>query len=1423
MRPRLLCLVPLVLLALPAPTLASNGELLIGREASSPRLLEKTAKEPLLVVIDTPYQVFGGAGTIVHVAAWTPDGRPAAGAEVYLEDHLVGRADGHGTLVFRWGIEGNEVEDYWTGGSRIRVRYQDGPVLRGGEVRFSAMTRTTSFASDHLFVYTDRGIYAPGDTLHARLIGWHLAADYGPIDGAGVELLLLDHRGDLVVGTEVTTDDLGVGAADLEIPGTLEEGAYKLRVAWSGAVASAQVRVERFVPPSLRLEHTLPRFLTRDQERLAWSLELSRFDGAPVGEVSVRADFRVGTQVRHSLRRAVAGPGPHAFEVAPDELAAITDGLGDRQGLEVVLEVVDEQGRADELTRDIVFAFNPYVAVVEADRTAYATGDPVELVVRLTDVQRVPVRERQIELVLSTGERHAAASDASGTAHFSLVMPEGDVDLSVHIDGVEAPLATHRLAWREPQPMRSHAAEAVVRENRSTPIRVEFPAGFRPVEEVVHLDVTDSSGSLVNAFLLPIVERDGVWAAAGEIEAPSWGSMLLTLFCLGVPADHEGPTAHEGTTALGLLTDGQNLVVHPDRELTLTLEGFPTTARAGSRFEADVTVLDPAGRPVEAAVGAALVDEAVISLKDPLEITPMDHFYNPELRTVATTGSAILTWPVVSRNWGDDRHDVALPQFPYKPGGALASPAARRSTSETAAHLEEEVSSGGLIGLLGTTGSAGGSASMSEALASGSVADMAEPAAVTEVGGAPAARPAPPAITIRTELPETALWEPGLRTRDGRAALSGTLSEAIGSTQLTLVASDGRGGVGILRATVRVDQDFVVHSELPATLGQGETVEGLVTVTSRADEAFEARVRLESPGVEIAEDEVVVAVPARGQAVARFRVTGVTPGPTDLVARAWGREGSDGEQTALFVTPAGQPSVSRIADALTAEEPFLAGLAIDGRSQWADATLGVVFPAVAGDFQGLAERLDRMDEQPLQEQAIDLVTALLVLERMRERGHENAEKWTPALAQAVASLQRAQRPDGAWGPWWHDGASPWHTGYVLEALVEARRLGFDTRDAALRRAATFLVDTLRSGSVDLTAIGWWEGDTAAVRRSVRCELLHVLARVPEEVVGKKTRRRIVRLVAAERGIEDEGSPDVLAYAHFVGAAAAVELDGFDPAAAVDRLVALRQEGHWEPSWFNAWGGNIEASVVVLQLLRQLDHDRFDPVARDAIRSLIATADAWGEWHNERGSAWALRGMALIDARPEVASSVEVRVDGAVVKRVTIDPADPYLSVAELRTLDLTRFLTPGEHRVEVRYDGALEASAVLTLRRWTGQPELATTGRAWTDRDELALGERVDLHLDLSAVAPEGPATLTIPLPASLALDPEALGERPDVRRVSTDASRLRLAVAPGAREDVRVPLVAVWRGEAALTGIRVSTLDGSEATVGWEGSLSVR
>lgn len=1420
-----------------------NGDVLVGTALSGADLPSGDVDKPLLVTIDTPYQVFDATGTFIHVAAWAPDGTPARNARVYLSEHLVGRTDTHGVLVFRWGVPGNDLADYWTSGSSINVRWDHQGETHGGAVWFSAFSRTQSFASDHLFVYTDRGVYNPGQTVHLRSIGWHLEADYAPLAESQIEYLLIDPSGRTVAADSVSTDRFGAAAGQLALSPHATEGMYELRASFEGETATARLRVEHFVPPTIDIEHTIGRFLTRDQQELPFEVQLGYFAGGEFLEGTISVDVLVNGDSRFHDDREVTGAGPHAFTIDQSALDAIRRDLAENQRLEVQLRVEDGYGRSDDLKRELRYTANPYITIIEKDRDYYSTGDPVELVVRITDRDRVPVRDTELRLVTSEGQEVTATSDDGGTAQFSLVQTEGGFSVDVFIAGVDVAVASDYIPWQELQPMRSHISTVIVEEAQPTEIRVTFPADFIPAESVVHVDVVDTSGSLVNAVLVPVTHDGERYVAEGSFIAPSWGSMLLTLFCLG--SDGSDVVGSEVATNLGLMTEGQQMVVHPGRQLEIHLDGVADSAAPGSHVAGTIRVTDADGNPVEAVIGAALVDESVISLKDPLEITPMDHFYNPELRTISTTGSAILTWPVVTRNWGGRTHDVALPPFPYLAGGAIAAVPARGDLADAVMDgddLEEEE----MMQYASGMGAAGIQAQMQlGAIGSPSPdapAPPAQPAAIMMDGSMEPAREEadervareavePVTITIRTSFPETAMWEPFIYTEGGRASLSAGLPDAITRQQFTLVASDANGGVGVLRHSLTVTQPLFVQADLPDALIAGDQVDARVLVQNLGEAPQTVELTLNSDQLTVHGGARTIEVAPGAVGFATFQVTATEVGRFEFEATASGSAHRDTERRSVWVRPAGEPVVSLQQGRLTADHAFTAAMSLSDTDQFTTVTLNVAFPAVSAAFAGLDAIHERMVSSDLLSLGGEVIATALLYQYLQEMGGGETEraKMRSALDAYLPLLLSAQRPDGGWGLWWHKQSSPYLTGYCLEALSTLDSAGFDVPTDAMERAVRYLSDALSDGTWDMGTISFWEGNTDAVQLGLTGEIFSVLAGLPDEVHNPIWQRLVTRL--GSRFIEylDDESPDVLTLAHAVLGLHRLRDSGLVAAdesrllTAARHLTTVRRDAHWEPSWFNAYGGTIEATVTVLQVLDELGGDLLAADMRDTVRYLLSTRNEWGGWHNPRGTAAAVRGLLILGVgQTESATDVQVVIDGEVVRTVAIDPSDPFLSAAELRALDLTQYVGPGEHTLEVRYGGRLDPDVSVITTRWPATTAMHSTVslEASLPRATTQVGGIVDYTLAVRSETNSAQlVAVDIAVPGNARLDRPTVADIEERGLIEShewtpEGLRLYVHLDGEASRELTFRLVAERKGEAHVPAVVARALSGETRAV---------
>ncbi|MBA2664909.1 MAG: hypothetical protein H0U74_21655 [Bradymonadaceae bacterium] len=1355
------------------------------------------AEEGLLVVIDTPYEIFEEQGTYIHVGAWQTDGAPAIEASVYIGESEVGRTNAFGSLVFLYPPKGADASIL--GRHEITVIDKNNPYLQG-QVAFSPYMRTASFASDHVYVYTDRGIYRPGESVRVRAIGWHLREDYGPLLDATIDFVLKDDRGEVVAGGQRVTDEFGVTSIDLKLARTVREGLYTLEVGYEQERQTARIQVKEFKTPAISIEHTLGRFFPSYLKELGFDVTLKPGPGGAIEGARVSASAKIGGTERESLSLAVKGQGPHRLVFSEAQITKLKDLLGEGQFLTMTLSVEDSAGRRDSLDREMRFTSNPFTAVLETDKAQYTTGDAVQIMAKLGDLDGAPVRTKDLELRVGKA-KFKAQTNASGVARFALVMPAASAQVSLHAEGVKQALAESTLNWVKPREMSSHIAEPVIKERAFASVVVYFPTEVEPISPVVHMDVVDTSGAIVNAVLLHIERVDGKFVARGQFEAPSWGSMLLTFFALGRvrgsvdPGD--GSPAHH---RIGLLTEGQNLVVEPNKTLTITLGELPASARPGQALAFNAAITNPRGEPVRASVGAAIVDGRIIALKDPLEVTPMDQFYHPALRTMSTTGAQILTWPVVSRNWGAEMDDIALPPFPFHEGGPLV-----------AGYYESGASYGiGSMGAAEMSAEVGGLTMKGSGAGGGGVGQSAER---TRQGRGE--EPAPVTITVRTRFDETSLWAPNLRA-DGTVEIKATLPDSISEQEIILIASDAAGGVGVLRRRIEVTTPLYAHADFPRVLRVGESVDVNVFVENRSGASQKLLAQAHGDGLQIDQEERALVIGSGAVAHEVYTVRADKAGTVRYAFKVSNGALEDLVEGSVRVVPAGAPMLETVAGQASEDKPFVASWVIGEQTAGNDAYLNVAFPSITAAFVGIQAFGATLRDTPLS-MASDLVSAALLLQyaqRFEVRSKE-IEALRERVMSATSGLQFAQHKDGAFAFWRNGATSPYVTAWALEAMLEVVKLDVPVEPHAIERAADWLARNIAGHAlISVDDIAFWQGDSAAVRLGLTAQVFDVLTRVPEELRTSHVQEAIRELAAFYKDyLLTQSSPEPLTAGHaLMGLGRLGLIDAEQTQLIVQNMVERRDRGHWEPSWFHAYGGRIEATVAVVGALHQINPNGFHAEKRDALNYILSTRDAWGSWHNERGTAAAIRALLLVGQPGEQArATVTVTLDGHVIKQVELDPADPFGSTIALSHLDLGQNLSAGRHEVEVKYDGKLSPSVVLASRTWV-VPAPAKARSAgfglWLEGPKtVRSGEPVDLTVRFANHRSRGQASVLITPSGLLEVDfarLEALvlvGEVLASYRVSDRG--LELDIRPGfdAAEFV-VPFQAVRSGRAALPAV---------------------
>jgi uncharacterized protein YfaS (alpha-2-macroglobulin family) len=344
--------------------------------------------------------------------------------------------------------------------------------------------------------------------------------------------------------------------------------------------------------------------------------------------------------------------------------------------------------------------------------------------------------------------------------------------------------------------------------------------------------------------------------------------------------------------------------------------------------------------------------------------------------------------------------------------------------------------------------------------------------------------------------------------------------------------------------------------------------------------------------------------------------------------------------------------------------------------------------------------------------------------------------------------------------------SPYLTARALEGLTAARATQFPVPAPILAAAGGFILDNVDGrGLVAVDDVAWWEGNQAERRMALTAQVFRILAEagqdaIPMEQVGvfERLRARVSQIASLTN--------DPLTIANAALGLMAYEtntmggqLDARSARRFVRRILEVRDKGHWEPSWFHATGGTLQATAAALEMLALLGPGDASAALREASHVLWDARDQLGAWHNTAGAIALMRALATLPVAPAEAqrSSIVIDLDGVQVAKVSIDPADAFASAFPLQNVDLSGRLHPGSHRLTVRSSGTTAPHVRVDIERWVtaGTSDAVVVERHVTKTARL--GEEVAVELTVTAKRPWSQVAIEERLPSNTAVDTQSL------------------------------------------------------------------
>lgn len=1316
-----------------------------------------------------------------EVRVWATDiasGQPAAGYNLALytddgvpQETAVTDADGFAQFDYsseRDGSSGVTVVSNEPGQAGFGAA---GSTWTGGINYWQMGLNVGYFDSDRLFayIYTDRPIYRPGDTIHYKAI--MRDPDFGRYDLPSYDEVTLritpayySEEGGIDETIPVTLDADGVFYGDFVIPEDTPLGDLQFFIEGLDWQGNRRVTIAEYRKPEFLITMQPDKEDALRGEAVDVVVDAQYFSGGAVSDVPVRwtiyedayypdipgPRYAFGDSANYNYVSYgpydYPGGGVYGNYLTSDE--ATTDGNG-----QVVIPLpanllndadagsrrVNVEATVSDLAEfpvtsktSVVFhGADTYVGVRPADYsvpvgqeaaveliTVDWDGEPVsDQTVAVTFYQREWESDRSIQEgqyytewtpVDTEIATDSVTTDDQGKASASFLPEEGGAYIAVATvtdsggrslmssTGIYA-MDENYTGWRSAP--REYSMELVpdqqnyqVGDTARILVQSPFP---NPVTAWLAIE----RGNLIDQKLVQVSSSDVLEVPITADMAPN---VYLSLAAVKPvePDNEERPFADIRFGITELQVDPEQLL------LNLDITPQETEYQPGETAVFDIQVTDYSGAPTQAELSLALVDLAVLTLKDDNAPHIHDFFYSPQA-LYSRTGSGLLV-------------------------------------SAEGLDIEEPVE------FFGGRGGGGGDEGQS---------------ALGKVPGDD--------DETRKDFPDTAYWEAKIVTdASGQATVEVELPDTTTTWRMHGKAVTNNSLVDQTDADIVTSLPLIVRPVTPRFFTVGDKVEIGAIVQNNTSQDLEVVVSLQAEGFEESSlDEQMVMVEGNGRSLVRWPVTVADVAFADLTFRAEAGDYSDATKPSFGVGPEKLIPVYRydapdtvgtsgvMEEAGRRVEAALLPDNIDTRRGSMDMQISASLAAAL---------IDALEAHNLN---YNLTCAGSVVDRLlpnvataraiTELNLDQAallDQLDPAIFSDISKLANWQREDGSWSWCQSTESSPWLSAYILLALVKAEEAGYGVAQETLTNGDSYLFSQLQDpDSLDSAS--------AANRQAF---FLYVLAENGRDVVTG-----VDDLFAAQRGLLDPYAKALLMLAY--------EADGVKHdnqkalLADLNESVVLSATGaHWEdaaPDWDNLSSDIRGTAMVIDALARAQPNALFAPQAVNWLM-VARQASTWPSSHETAWSIFALTDWLVETQELEAAYDWQLNVntqaaaDGSfsqtnITESVWESIPMNELVVGDVNFFDFERGSGNGRLYYNMHLNAYLPAESVAaTSRGFTVQrtyydatcdPETETC----LPIDSIAPGQQV--RVQLTVIVPNNAvyALVTDPIPAGTeAIDP---------------------------------------------------------------------
>jgi len=500
-------------------------------------------------------------------------------------------------------------------------------------------------------------------------------------------------------------------------------------------------------------------------------------------------------------------------------------------------------------------------------------------------------------------------------------------------------------------------------------------------------------------------------------------------------------------------------------------------------------------------------------------------------------------------------------------------------------------------------------------------------------GGGDFANEAAPALApgdeegVRRDFPDTAFWQPHITTDgDGRAVIEIPLPDTLTTWRLSSKGVTADTLVGQAEVDITTTLPLLLRPITPRFFTVGDEASIGAVVHNNTVEEIETAVSLQADGLTLGSPaEQTVTVAAGDKAVVRWQVSVDNVDFADLTFRVNGGGFSDaarpsfgvGEDNLIPVVNFTAQDVAGTSGELDADgrrvEAVLLPPGVDREQGAVEITLSASLGAAVLDSLELVNYLEVSQScaSSVAYQLLPNTAVANLVKRLNLTGIEQSlqPEMDDTINASIARLNELQHPDGGWG-WCSSAESvPWTSAYALLGLLKAEQAGYQVDRALLGGAVGYLEQQLQSP----------RSLTQPDEVNDQAYLLYVLAEA-----GKDVTRPADALLEEHRELLLPSSKAMLALVYELNDRGGNNLKAL--LSDLNNSVVVSATGaHWEvpDGDYASLGSDIYETAVVVNALSRINSK--NPNLPPAVRWLMNARTAV-IWPGAYQTAWSIMGL-----------------------------------------------------------------------------------------------------------------------------------------------------------------------------------------------------